>query len=336
MAYIRKVKGGWRAEVERQGVRASKVLASKEAARSWAAKTEASIIDGAVSKWPRKTVGDALDKYAEEVSPGKRSGPNEVLRLVAFRRSFPDLAEKIISDVSAADLAAWRDARLKRVVKSSVRRECNLLRNVWAVAAREWKWTPYPTPWRDIKIPADLPARHRVASWQEIRRLLRRTGYRTGERPATTMQAVGWAFLLGCRTAMRAGELVRLTGETVDLRRRVVTLETHKTAEKVGRRMVPLTPAGHRLLSVLWRPGRLLDISEASLDALYRKARDSVLIADLHFHDSRGTALTHMARKMDVMTLARISGHQELRMLLEVYYRETPEQISARLAAPTR
>jgi hypothetical protein len=38
-----------------------------------------------------------------------------------------------------------------------------------------------------------------------------------------------------------------------------------------------------------------------------------------------------MSRKVDVLTLARISRHQDLRTLQQVYYRETAEQVAARL-----
>lgn len=336
MAYITKVKGGWRAQVERKGVRDSNTLPTKAAVADWAAKREAEILAGTVSRWPRKTVGDAFDRYAEEVSPRKRSGAAEVLRLAAIRRDFPALASKLLHEVTTADLAGWRDARLAKVARSSVQRDANLLRNVWTVAAREWEWCPEPTPWRSLKMPGDNPPRDRVAGWREVRRILRRCGFVTGQRPATLLEDVGWAFLVALRTAMRAGEVLGMTGETVNLRGRVVTLETHKTAERVGRRVVPLTPAGHRLLSVLWRPGPLFTVGAASLDTLFRKVVRSQLVPDLHFHDSRGTALTHLARRVDVMTLARISGHRDLRQLLEAYYRETPEQIAARLALPRR
>jgi integrase len=87
---------------------------------------------------------------------------------------------------------------------------------------------------------------------------------------------------------------------------------------------------------VLWREGRLLPITGPMLDALFRKLRDQVLMQDAHFHDSRATALTHLSRKVDVMVLARISGHRDLSLLLSTYYRETAEQISARLALPRR
>ena len=51
----------------------------------------------------------------------------------------------------------------------------------------------------------------------------------------------------------------------------------------------------------------------------------------LTFHDSRATALTLLSRKVDVMTLARISRHNDLTLLQRVYYRESAEEIAARL-----
>jgi integrase len=40
----------------------------------------------------------------------------------------------------------------------------------------------------------------------------------------------------------------------------------------------------------------------------------------MHFHDSRREALTRIAAKVDVLTLAKISGHQDLRILQAAYY----------------
>jgi integrase len=69
---------------------------------------------------------------------------------------------------------------------------------------------------------------------------------------------------------------------------------------------------------------------------LFRRARDSVLLGDLHFHDARATALTMLSRRVDVLTLARISGHRDLSLLLNTYFRESAQEIAARLASPTR
>lgn len=134
MAYIRKVKAGWRAEVERRGVRDSVTLPTKSAASQWATKREAELLAGAVSQWPRKTVADALTRYALEVTPSKAGARAEKLRLTAAARDFPELAAKLMHEVTPADLAAWRDARLAKVSAGSVQRDISILRNVWTVA----------------------------------------------------------------------------------------------------------------------------------------------------------------------------------------------------------
>jgi integrase len=77
-------------------------------------------------------------------------------------------------------------------------------------------------------------------------------------------------------------------------------------------------------------------VTAASLETLFRKERDRLAVATpsfstLHFHDSRAEALTRLARRVDVMTLAKISGHKDLSILQNTYYRESAEDIAARL-----
>ena len=71
-------------------------------------------------------------------------------------------------------------------------------------------------------------------------------------------------------------------------------------------------------------------LSSATLDALFRRARIKAGITDLHFHDTRHEAITRLARKLDVLDLARMIGHRALRSL-QVYYNPTPAEIAARL-----
>jgi len=71
-------------------------------------------------------------------------------------------------------------------------------------------------------------------------------------------------------------------------------------------------------------------IDTVTLDALFRKARDVVLTTDCTFHDGRATALTMLARKYDILTLARMSQHTDLKTL-QKYYRESSQEIAARL-----
>jgi integrase len=333
MASIQKTAAGWRVQIARKGVRKSQTFATKSAAVQWAAREETAILDGAAEAWPRKTLGDALRRYENEVSPAKSAGAQKFDKhtVTTMLERHPALCAKLLHQITPDDLATWRDETAKRVSGSTVQRYINTLRNVWTVAGLQWQWCPHPSPWRAIKMPDQAPARDRLIGWREARLILRRLGYVTGQAPQSKGQQVAHAFLLSLRTGLRAGELLNLSGATVDLDGRVITLHQHKTLKSAGKRRVPLTSRAHRLLSVLSKDGSFFDVSAASVDALFRKARDQVLVSDLHFHDARATALTHLARRVDVMTLARISGHLDVSMLLRCYYRESAESISARL-----
>lgn len=336
MAYIRKLKTGYRAEIERLGVRKSQVFGTKAAALAWAAVEEGKIISGKNEKFPQKTLADTLVRYEREVSPKKRGERPEVLRLVAIQRDFPAMCGKLLHTVTPEDLSAWRDARLKLVSPSSVLRDIAILRNVWTVAINEWGWCS-ESPWKKVKLPAKGHARTRQTSWREVRMLVRHMGYVTGKAPETPQMQVAWIYMLAQHTAMRAGEVRSLSRSTVDLERRVATLNSHKTVEREGIRFVPLTRKAVRLLRVLdaaaQEAGRdaYFTISDKSLDVLFRRVRDRLLLDDLHFHDSRADALTRLARRVDVMTLARISGHRDLSQLLDAYYRESAAAIAARI-----
>ncbi len=214
----------------------------------------------------------------------------------------------------------------------------NSLRAVFTIAHKEWGWCG-PSPFASVKMPADNPPRDRVASWREIRRICRRCAYVTGHPPVSPLQTVAWAFLVALRTGMRQAEIVRL--QVGDIQGPVASIRDHKTKHLTGKpRRVPLTPQASRLLAHLvsyaQARGRaeLLGMSESVLSAWFRKITAGLLIEDLHFHDARGTALTHLARKLDPMELARVSGHSDIRLLYRVYYRDTAEDIAARLRRP--
>lgn len=330
MAYIRKQRGKWRAEIEKAGVRKSATFLTKAEATNWAAAEEAAILAGTRGQYPRKTLGDALDEYERRVSVHKKGARHEGLRMQALRRDFPELSGKILSEITTPDLVAWRDARLQTVTPGSVQRDINLLRNVFAVARDEWHWCGQ-NPFTGMRMPGDNPARQRRVKPAEAKAICRWLGYRTGV-VETKQQEVALAFLLSLRSGMRVGEILALTDQNVDLDKRVARVP-HKTQHITGKpRAVPLTKHAVRLLRVLaGRKGPLFTVTAASLDALFRKARTNVGIDDLHFHDARAEALTRLSRKVDPLTLARISGHKDLKILMEVYYREEAEAIAARL-----
>lgn len=342
MASIYKLGKKWRAQVARNGVRISEMFATKAEATSWAAVKEAELLRQKRGETPSKTFQDALDRYAEEVSPTKRGMRSERLRLYALSREFPHLVTKQLCDVTTPDIAAWRDARLKVVSKGSVQRDINLLRNVFSIARDEWKWIS-ESPFKGMKTPGNNPPRTRLPKWQEVKAICRWLGYITNSIPHSKQCEVAYAFLISLRTGMRAGEILSLSTKNVSLDRRVASV-SHKTEHLTGRpRDIPLSKHATRLLSVLTSfplgeeapaGGRkLFSVSSASLDALFRKATTNLQIDNLHFHDARADALTRFAKKVDVLVLAKISGHKDLSILLNTYFRTSATEIAGKLDA---
>lgn len=342
MASITPHKDGWRAQVYVSGERDSKVFRTQREAKAWSSAREIELRRRKTTPaGDLHTVREMLKRYGEEISPQKRGERAEVLRTKAFVRDFPDIADLPLSQVKTPDLAAWRDARLKGFVNpdgervegvtpASVQRDINWLRNAFNIARKEWHWIDH-SPFDGFRLPADTPPRVRRVLPSEVKLICRALGYRSGHAPVTKSQEVALAFLVGLRSAMRAGEILSLGARTLNLQRRVAVVE-HKMQYLTGRpREVPLSRHAIRLLRPVANREQCFSISSATLDAIFRKARDKLLIEDLHFHDSRAEALTRLSRKVDVMTLAKISGHKDLRILQQVYYRESSESIAARL-----
>ena len=320
VAHIEKTATGWRAHVARLGVRQSQTFPTKAAATQWATRLEADLLARKRGELPRKTVTDALDRYEAEVSSKKKGHAWEVKRLAQFRRE--PWAKKLLALLAADDLAKWRDRRLLGVTPGALRRDVTLLRAVFNVAIKEWGWLDR-NPFTGLELPPDNKPRTRRISWQEVRRQCRALGYRTGELK-TKQQEVALAFLIALRTGMRAGEVMSLEPAQVDVRRRVARLEVTKNGDA---RDVPLSKAAVRLFSG-W-PGWTVD--GRSLDALFRKARAKAGLSGFTFHDSRAEALTRMAAKLNPFELARVSGHRDMKILLDRYYRATAEQIALKL-----
>jgi integrase len=271
-----------------------------------------------------KTCRDAFERYEKEVSRTKRGFRWEALRLSAMsdivvgKVKFGDIK---LSEVTSDFLGQWRDLRLKTVVGSTVNRDKNLLSHVFTTAQREWGWMA-DSPTKDVRRPKNPAPRDRRIHADEIERLCLALGF-DNEPVRTKSQAIAIAFLFAIETAMRAGEICALMPEHVS--GNVAHLPITKNGSK---RDVPLSKRAIELLSFLPQPDEgnpLFGLTTASLDALFRKARANSLIEGMTFHDTRHEAITRLAKKLNVLELARMVGHRDLRML-QIYYNETASQ----------
>lgn len=308
--YIEKHAKGYRCHVQKNGVRKSAVWATKRDAQEWGRLVEAELSAPAPEAKNSHTLGEAVARYADSVSVTKAGERWERFRLNVMLEHFGDVP---LSQIDTPQIAGWRDARLKQVTGSTVVREINLLRNLFNIARKEWKWVEH-YPFGGVKLPRENEHRHQVWGWKLIKRVLR--AERTGK--TAEMQA---AFHIALRSGMRLAEVLKAP-EHFDAARRVVTIKTKTEA----RAQIPI---GRIAAKLLQRQPFVVEPNEGS--TLFSKLCKELLIEGLTFHDTRATALTHLARKVDVMVLSRISRHKDLKILMAHYYRATPESIAARI-----
>ena len=309
MATPRKYKDKWRVELMIHGQRMSKVTDTKREAQLWLLDAEAK-----AKAYPRgrHTLAQAFKKYLEEVTAKKRGAEWETRAVHRLLTHFdPD---EQMADIRAPQIKDWRDKRLKSVSSSTVLREKNLLSNIFTVARNEWEWIDH-NPFATVKFADEKIARHQRWDWQTIRRILR-----AGQRVGGKTQEATEAFHISLRTGMRLSEALQAPS-LYDPAKRVVRMQAKMRIEEI-----PVGRLGHKLLQ---RPPFTVSPNEASV--LFSRIKKAQLAGDLTLRDARATALTWMAKKVDVMTLAKISRHHDLEFLLRHYYRETASEIAARI-----
>lgn len=323
MASIRKLKTGVRAEVCVNGLRESRMFDTVKEAKVWSAMRETELrLDPHQANG--KNVGDALQKYAKEVTPKRRGARWELLRLNLIGR-YP-LARVKLEDLKPAHLAQWRDTRLTEVAPASVKRELVLIGTVLEIARREWGWIA-KNPAKDVTKPTAPPPRDRRISDDEIDRICFAFGYTHGE-AVMVKQRCAVAFLFAIETAMRAGEICGLRWKDIDLQKRVARLPITKNGKARG---VPLSSRAVELLGLLPADTeRAFNVRSDSLSTMFRAARQRAGIDDLTFHDTRHEAITRLASVFNPLELARVVGHSNLNMTM-IYFNKSADDLAKML-----
>lgn len=319
MASIRRRGTSYRVELCKDRKRESATFPTRQQATAWAQQREAEL---GGERLPDHTVGEALRKFAREVSPGRKGARWEKLRCGLLGRD--KLADVRLPSLRPIHLAEWRERRLQAVSGVSVRREMALLAAVLRKCRKEWCWMA-ADPLADVDKPPARPPRRRRIPQDEIDRLTLALGYDGGP-PETAQHRVALAFLFAVETAMRSGELLGLTW--ADVHGRKAVLPDTKNGD---RREVPLSSRAREILALLPRgKPTCFDLDPAIRDALFRKARRRAQIENLHFHDSRAEAVYRLSRKLSVLELARVIGHRDIRSLMH-YYEADADELADRL-----
>jgi integrase len=285
----------------------NKRLAEKLHARVLMDVVEGRYFENARAK--RITFAEMVEKYLNKY--GKQRD------LYTVRRLLPAFGHLRLADVTTEAVSDYRDVRLKKVKPATVYQELALMRRMFNVARREWKWVK-DNPVSDLSFSVgDSNARDRWLTLEEEQRLIKAAS------PLWVKSIVVFAL----NTGMRRGEILNLKWKDVNFKKRIVTVQKSKNGEK---RSIPMT----NQLVVVMKGRKVIDISgnvfpvtrDAVRDA-FERAIDKAEIEDFHFHDMRHTFATRLVQNgVDLYKVKELLGHKTIAMTMR-YAHHCPESL---------
>ena len=327
MATIRKLRSKWQAQVRRRGVAPRAKSFDKRAdAERWARELEAEadrsgwVADTRLAE--KTTLRELLTRYCAEVTPGKRGAVSERSRINSIMRSA--MSHRTLAKLTSADVATYRDERLKCVAPATVVRELNTVSHAIEIATREWGlWIPR-NPVKLVRRPQVPRGRSRRLKAGEEARL-----FAACDRGRTPLMKP--LIVLAIETAMRRGELLELQWQHVDLVRRVAHLPLTKNGDS---RDVPLSRRAVATLQDLKDSStrdrnRVFPVTGNSIRLAFEHLRDRAEMSDFHFHDLRHEGVSRLFEKgLNIAEVSAISGHKELRMLMRYTHLRADDLVS--------
>ena len=326
MASVTKTPSGtWKALVRKRGYVAEiKTFRIKRDADDWARGVEDEMVRGMYirrSNAERLTVSAALDRYVREVAPTKKASTQdrEKGRYETLRAFFGDYS---LVAVTPELVAMFRDQRLQvGLASNTVRLDLALLGHLYVTAIREWGIGLTYNPVQLIRKPSPGAARDRRLTTEEESRLRAAVA----EHSNPMLRSI---VTIAIETGMRLSEIVTLTRDQVELRRRVIRLSETKNGSS---RTVPMTTtAADAMREALANPVRPIDtelvfFGEPGMDGrrrpyvfnrTWQRIVKQLGIADFRFHDLRHEAVSRFVEAgLSDQEVAAISGHKSMQML---------------------
>jgi len=234
------------------------------------------------------------------------------------KKLLPAFGHFKLAEVTSEMVSDYRDERLKKVKPATVYQELSLMRRMFNIARKEWKWTK-DNPVADLSFSVgNKNARDRWLTIDEERNLLEKATNPIWLRPL---------LIAALHTGMRKGEILNLSWTHVDFTRKLIMVVKSKNGEK---RSIPMSNTLFQTLqSIKVRDisGKVIPISDRSLRVAFGSALEKSGIQDFRFHDLRHTFATRLVQNgVDLYKVKELLGHKTLAMATR-YAHHYPESL---------
>lgn len=335
MATIRRRgKYQWEVQIRRRGYPTeTKTFDYREDAAKWARDREREIDQGLYlprASSEKTTIADLCSAWSESVLPTKRSADSHFRNVLkSVETAF---GPRAVATLTSADVAMWRDKRVKEVSASTVRKEMFFLASLIDFGISDRGLVLAANPARLAARPSEPRHRDRRLVGNEETRLLT-----AAEQSIANDQLVP-LIVVGLETGARLGELLALQWNEVDLKKRVASIRGRevdgkrqlKNSELV--RYAPLSPRVIDVLQAMPRPlkgGRIFSrwTRADSFTKIWTRTCHVAGIEGLHFHDLRHEFASRIAPRVSMHVLMKLLGHKSPAMVSR-YYNQTSDDVS--------
>lgn len=302
---------------------ASKSFMKKAQAEAWARTTEDALRGGGT--WndtrgsERVTVGSILERYAEHITPRKKSAASEMSRLRMLSARLGSLS---VAALTPEEVIRYVDWRRRSACGDTVRKDLGTLSSALRTANALWGINSVNpvTVARNIlgvtKTLAPSVKRIRRVTDAEIAAII----------AASRSKRLPWVIMLALETGLRRGEIAAL--RPAHITNGILLIKEAKTGD--GQR-VPLSPAAMDIIANHLTPAGL-GMRADTITLAFSLAVKRAGIVDIRFHDLRHEATSRLfERGLSTQEVAIITRHADWRMLKR-YTHLSPERVRDRLA----
>lgn len=287
------------------------------------------------SRKPLETtvLSDLVTRYRDEVVPAKKGGDVETIVLNALLRH--PICKKKLAELTPSDFSSYRDERLKSIIPKSLKRQLAPIQNMFEHARTEWGVPLRENPLTGLTLKVIDNKRQRRLQEGELNLILKAV-----EKTRNPYVVLIVRFAL--ETAMRRGEILSLTWRDIDQHRATATIREARNGHS---RAIPLSSSALGVLDETRKlkageeenknegTSRIFPIAANALRLSWERLITRAKIDDLHFHDLRHEAISHLFELgLTVPEVASISGHRDMRMLFR-YAHANHASIRAKLLA---
>ncbi|MDO9093373.1 MAG: tyrosine-type recombinase/integrase [Rubrivivax sp.] len=248
-----------------------------------------------------------LETYKPKPQPPGWQAHNDRRRSLRSKtyQAMAELGRMRCSTITTAELRRFMTTMQKEGLSdSTIQKEIALLRAMFNVTIKEWKWTGFESPTLTLKLGKSAA----------------RFVFLTPEQEQALWQAVGkcdnpyfWPLVVcGLETTMRKGSLLAMRWDKTDLVGRVAQVPS-----KTGPVMQPLSKHIVIVLSDMPRDasGMVFPMTKNAVQEAWKGARDNALVPWLQFKDVRHLGATEYARRgVGAQALRKILGHKTTHM----------------------